>query len=116
MLSESVASIFTPYLTLNLSGFDNLKLVVAVLTAQGEECHALEAEITVDGKPQSAYLVRWHKHFIYCGRTNSYGNALDEVADLESITPESIEVLQVPVLSMQQLEFMCMENAHFDHC
>lgn len=116
MLSESVASIFTPYLTLNLSAFDNLKLVVAVLTDKGEECHALEAEVLFDGKQQSAYLVRWKKHFIYCGRTNSYGNQIDEVVDLEAITAESIQVLQPPVLSMQQVEFMCMENAHFDHC
>ncbi|ABZ75407.1 conserved hypothetical protein [Shewanella halifaxensis HAW-EB4] len=116
MLSESVASIFTPYLTLNLSAFDNLKLVVAVLTDRGEECHALETELTVDGKQQTAYLVRWNHHFIYCGRTNSYANQIDEVADLEAITAESIQVLQPPVLSMRQLEFMCMENAHFDHC
>ncbi|ABV86107.1 hypothetical protein [Shewanella pealeana] len=116
MLSQSVAALFAPYLTLNLSGFDNLKLVVAVLTEQGKECHALEAEITFEGKLQRAYLVRWNKHFIYCGRTNSYGNPLDEVADLESINPETIKVLQPPVLSMQQLEFMCMDNAHFDHC
>ncbi|MCL1092362.1 hypothetical protein [Shewanella kaireitica] len=115
MLSESVASIFSPYLQLNLSAFDNLKLVVAVLTDKAEECHALEAEMTVEGKAQTAYLVRWHKHFIYCGRTNSYGNKIDEVADLDAINPESIEVLQPPVLSMQQVEFMCMENAHFDH-
>lgn len=116
MLSDSVASIFTPYLTLNLPAFDNLRLVVAVLSNRGEECHALEAEVNFDDKQQRAYLVRWKKHFIYCGRTNSYGNTIDEVADLESITPDSIEVLQVPVISMQQLEFMCMENAHFDHC
>ncbi|MGS0680222.1 hypothetical protein ACVBIL_03565 [Shewanella sp. 125m-7] len=116
MLSESVAAIFSPYLTLNLSGFDNLKLVVAVLTAQGEECHGLQAEVTFEDKPQTAYLVRWHTHFIFCGRTNSYGNVIDEVASLEDINPESIQVLQPPVLSMQQLEFMCMENAHFDHC
>ncbi len=116
MLSESVASIFTPYQQLNLSAFDNLKLVVAVLTAQDEECHALEAQVTVEAKPETAYLVRWHKHFIYCGRTNSYGNKIDEVADLAVINPESIVVLQPPVLSMQQVEFMCMENAHFDHC
>ncbi|WP_299801695.1 hypothetical protein [uncultured Shewanella sp.] len=116
MLSESVASIFAPYLSLNLSAFDNLKLVVAVLSEKAEECHALEAEICIDNQLQIAYLVRWKKHFIYCGRTNSYGNAIDEVADLESINPESIRVLQIPVLSMQQLEFMCMENAHFDHC
>ncbi|QQX81079.1 hypothetical protein JK628_04185 [Shewanella sp. KX20019] len=116
MLSESVATIFSPYLSLNLSGFDNLKLVVAVLTEKGEECHALIADIMVDEKQESSYLVRWHKHFIYCGRTNSYGNKIDEVGDLGTINPESIEVLQPPVLSMQQVEFMCMENAHFDHC
>ncbi|WP_028765772.1 MULTISPECIES: hypothetical protein [Shewanella] len=116
MLSPSVAAIFKPYLSLNLSGFDNLKLVIAVLTAQGQECHALEAQLTFEGKSQTAYLVRWHKHFIYCGRTNSYGNSLDEVASLDDINPESIKVLQPPILSMQQLEFMCMENAHFDHC
>ena len=116
MLSESVTAIFAPYLTLNLSGFDNLKLVVAVLTEAGEECHGLETELIFDNKLQTAYLVRWKKHFIYCGRTNSYGNSIDEVADLSRINPESIKVLQPPVLSMQQISFMCMENAHFDHC
>ncbi|MFT5790501.1 MAG: hypothetical protein ACI8SJ_002630 [Shewanella sp.] len=116
MLSESVATIFSPYLQLNLSAFDNLKLVVAVLTEKGEECHALEAELAVEGKQESSYLVRWKKHFIYCGRSNSYGNKIDEVADLGVIDAESIVVLQPPVLSMQQVSFMCMENSHFDHC
>ena len=100
MLSPSVAAIFKPYLSLNLSGFDNLKLVIAVLTAQELECHALEAQLTFEGKSQTAYLVRWHKHFIYCGRTNSYGNTLDEVASLDDINSESIKVLQPPILSM----------------
>ncbi|MCL1059947.1 hypothetical protein L2729_18420 [Shewanella gelidimarina] len=116
MLSEPVVSFFAPYQQLNLPAYDNLKLVVAVLTEKGEECHALEAVLTVDGKQESSYLVRWKKHFIYCGRTNSYANKIDEVADLTVIDAESIVVLQPAVLSMQQVSFMCMENSHFDHC
>ncbi|PKG76192.1 hypothetical protein CXF83_05385 [Shewanella sp. Choline-02u-19] len=116
MLSEPVASFFAPYQQLNLPAYDNLKLVVAVLTEKDEECHALEAELMVDGKQENSYLVRWKKHFIYCGRTNSYANKIDEVADLAVIDAESIVVLQPAVLSMQQVSFMCMENSHFDHC
>ncbi|WOT05716.1 hypothetical protein [Shewanella youngdeokensis] len=116
MLSENVASIFAPYSKLNLAAFDNLKLVVAVLTDKGEECHALTAEMSIEGKLENAYLVRWGKHFIYCGRNNSYGNPIDEVNDFGCIHPETIAVLQPPILSMQQVSFMCMENSHFDHC
>ena len=116
MLTESVTAILGPYLTLNLSGYDNLKLVIAVLTESGEECHGFESELTQDGKLQTAYVVRWKKHFIYCGRTNSYGNRIDEVAGLDTINSESIKVMQPPILSMQQISFMCMENSHFDHC
>ncbi len=116
MLSKSLASTFAPYLGLNLPAFDNLKLVVAVLTAKGEECHGLEAELCFDNEQQNAYLVRWKKHFIYCGRTNSYASSIDEVLHLDDINPMSIKVLQPPVLSMQQISFMCMENPHFDHC
>ncbi|MDB2386420.1 hypothetical protein N9W21_03660 [Shewanella sp.] len=116
MLSRAVAQIFSPYQSLNLSAFDNLKLVVAVLSNNAQECHALSADVSIGGKLTSAYLVRWGKHFIYCGRCNAYSSKIDEVTHLETIDPESITVLQPPVLSMQQVSFMCMENAHFDHC
>jgi hypothetical protein len=35
---------------------------------------------------------------------------------VERINKASICVKVVPVMTMQQVSFMCVETAHFDHC
>lgn len=102
--------LFKPYLTLKLSAFDNMKLVVAVLedASQSYQCFRLNR----DG--QQHYVVQWQQLFIECGLENDYAaslSLLEQDVELASLTP-----LTVPVMALQQVSYMCMEYAHFDHC
>ncbi|MCJ8303039.1 hypothetical protein [Shewanella sp.] len=89
------------------------------------------------------YCVKWQNIWIICGLTNDYSASIqllthdDKVLhikqsdtsddknehaigkgtlDIMHIETSSLRQVNVPVLSLQQVEFMCMEYAHFDHC
>lgn len=89
------------------------------------------------------YCVKWQNIWINCGLTNDYSASIqwlthdDKVLhikqsdtsddknehaigkgtlDIMHIETSSLRQVNVPVLSLQQVEFMCMEYAHFDHC
>ncbi|NKF51353.1 hypothetical protein G3R49_12375 [Shewanella sp. WXL01] len=122
--------LFAPYLDLTLSAFDNAKLVASVLTEAGETFQVMEAELVMGSVASSAnnttigdeseteskryYLVRWQQTHIVCGLINAYQASLRLIADDEVV--QASQLIEVPILNMQQLQFMCMESAHFDHC
>ncbi|PHQ73591.1 MAG: hypothetical protein COB74_07940 [Shewanella sp.] len=76
------------------------------------------------------YCVKWQNIWINCGLTNDYSASIQWLThddknehaigkgtlDIMHIETSSLRQVNVPVLSLQQVEFMCMEYAHFDHC
>ncbi|EKT4488927.1 MULTISPECIES: hypothetical protein [Shewanella] len=92
-----------------LSAWDNVRYLVSVLTLQGEQAKAFEAQI--DGKPH--YLLQALGVCFDCGRSNSYQVQIRLLTDTE-FTP--MKVLDITPLSAEQLSYLCMETAHFDHC
>lgn len=107
---QDFSELFKAYLGLQLSAFDNLKLVTAVLTEheQSHQCYRGER----DGAPW--YFVQWQEQVIECGKTNDYAAS---IALVNKATPFTLsEEIDVPVMSLQQVGYMCMEYAHFDHC
>ncbi|EDQ00954.1 hypothetical protein [Shewanella benthica] len=89
------------------------------------------------------YCVQWQNIWINCGLINDYSASIqllthdDKVLhikqsdtsddknehaigkgtlDIMHIETSSLRQVNVPLLSLQQVEFMCMEYAHFDHC
>ncbi|MCL1114845.1 MULTISPECIES: hypothetical protein [Shewanella] len=111
--------LFGPYLSLRLSAFDNMKLVVAVLFDAGESYQCVEAKmqsLACHDEMTTGYFVCWDHVWLFCGLTHSYSASISLLTDIERIEKASIKSISVPVMSMQQVEFMCVESAHFDHC
>jgi hypothetical protein len=118
-MSTDFETLFSPYLGLRLSAFDNMKLIAAVLADATESYECVEADLQdEDNSPlqQSGYFVRWQQAWLFCGVTNDYHAAITLFTPVERINMASISVKVVPVMTMQQVSFMCIESAHFDHC
>jgi hypothetical protein len=118
-MSTDFETLFSPYLGLRLSAFDNMKLIAAVLADATESYECVEADLqNEDNSPllQSGYFVCWQQVWLFCGVTNDYHAAITLFTPVERINIASISVKVVPVMTMQQVSFMCIESAHFDHC
>ncbi|GGP97454.1 hypothetical protein [Shewanella ulleungensis] len=112
-------ALFDPYLALKLSAFDNMKLVVAVLSEINDPYQCVEAKMkisSVNASMGSGYFVRWHDAWLFCGLTNSYSASIVLFTEIELIDMASLTGINIPVMTMQQVGFMCVESAHFDHC
>ncbi|MGX9460003.1 hypothetical protein ACWXWU_02010 [Shewanella sp. A14] len=118
-MSTNFEALFSPYLDLRLSAFDNMKLVVAVLADAAQLYECVEVDLQNPDNPQlqqTGYFVRWQDMWLFCGVTNNYHAAITLFTDIERINLASICVKEVPVMTMQQVSFMCIESSHFDHC
>ncbi|MEM5504073.1 hypothetical protein WNY81_04390 [Shewanella frigidimarina] len=118
-MSTNFDTLFSPYLGLRLSAFDNMKLIAAVLADATELYECVEADVQNPDNPQlqqSGYFVRWQDMWLFCGVTNNYQAGITLFTDVERINLASISVKVVPVMTMQQVSFMCIESSHFDHC
>lgn len=94
-------------------------------------------------KSEQFYCVKWQNLWVNCGLTHDYSASIVLLAhdgkvqqikapslsddsheaaigkgslDIIDIETSSLRELNVAVLSLQQVEFMCLEYAHFDHC
>lgn len=56
--------------------------------------------------------------WIDCGKINQYevGLSLIDSNDMQGSNIQVVNTITVPIMTMQQVGFMCVENAHFDHC
>ena len=117
-MSDQFETLFEPYLGLRLSAFDNAKLVVSVLPAHGQQFQAAEIILLTGDEARSVkhYGVKWLDYWIDCGKLNQYQVGLSLVDECNKKSLEMINEINVPVMSMQQVGFMCIESAHFDHC
>ncbi|MCT8985464.1 hypothetical protein [Shewanella phaeophyticola] len=120
-MTTNFEALFSPYLALRLAAFDNMKLIAAVLTEAGERYQCIEANLLASAANEQVnrgYFVQWADRWLYCGLCNSYADpiVLMTKIELEQIDVASVTLVTVPVMSMQQVGFMCIESAHFDHC
>ncbi|MDF0533182.1 hypothetical protein KDN34_03450 [Shewanella yunxiaonensis] len=106
------ASLLSLSKTLRLSSFDMARWLVSLLALQQQKYRVIEAGI--QGKEGRRFLVQALDSIFDCGRTNNYHSQLALVAD-EALVKDA-EAVSVTPLPPQQLAFMCMESAHFDHC
>ncbi|MCW3173196.1 hypothetical protein [Shewanella subflava] len=117
-MSGQFETLFKPYFELRLSAFDNAKLVVSVLAANAQPFLAAEIILQTDDATTSIkhYGVKWLDYWIDCGQLNQYQVGLRLVDDTDKPSLDMIDEIKVPVMTMQQVGFMCIESAHFDHC
>ena len=119
LMTTRFNTLFEPYLALTLSAFDNMKLVVAVLSEINEPYQCVEAKMSISPVNTvigAGYFVCWHDAWIFCGLTNSYCASIVLFTEIERIDMTSLTDIDIPVMTMQQVGFMCVESAHFDHC
>ena len=101
-----------PFTSVQLSAFDNLKLLTALATQAEQKCECVE--LKRDGR--AFYAVHWQDCWLDCGYSNDYAvKVVPMYAPNEQMLAE-VRKVEVPVLNTQQLSFMCMEYSHFDHC
>lgn len=104
-----------------LSAADNVKLLASVIQPQYGESFGFKAlYLPKNDQAQEIYGFCW-KHeaqslWIHCGAVNSYSSHfelmnLNQAADLQQI-----EVIEIPLLPIEQLHLLFMQYAHFDHC
>ncbi|MCL1141265.1 hypothetical protein [Shewanella gaetbuli] len=118
-MSTNFESLFSPYFSLQMGSFDNLKLVVALLTLKQQNFDTYE--LTLPNQKQPFYAVKWLSYWINCGQVNQYNVSLQlfdgsVVNDQVAFATANATLISVPIMNMQQVEFMCLEHAHFDHC
>lgn len=94
---------------LQLSAWDNVRYLVSVLALQGEPTQVYE--VTLEGKLH--YLVNGLGVNFDCGRCNSYQTPI-ALLTVTDINPN--RTLDIAPLSAEQINYLCMETAHFDHC
>lgn len=105
------------YEKLSLSAFDNMKLIRALLSEQGESCECFELPRTKEGcETCNGYFVHWQNNWFDCGWTNDYSASIELVTEPSSQAIQLAREVAVPILTLQQVSFMCMEYSHFDHC
>jgi len=118
-MSTDFETFFSAYRDLRLSAFDNMKLIAAVLADAAEPYECVEADLHDEDNPQlqqAGYFVRWQEMWLFCGVSNDYHAQITLFTQIERINRASIKVKVVPIMTMQQISFMCVESAHFDHC
>ncbi|WP_153916276.1 hypothetical protein [Shewanella sp. TC10] len=104
---------FQPYLHLRLGAFENMKIVAGVLSSMDKTYSTFEIELANE-KP--IYVVDTEFGVVSCGRTNGYEEAIRLLEGEKKIDLSQARAVNVPVLSLQQISFMCVETSHFDHC
>ncbi len=111
-----ISQLLAPYRNINLSAFDNLKLLQALLAAQTESCECYELAKQDEGKTRTFYSVKWQQTWLDCGWSNDYCATISvmESPNIEQLN--QARIVDVPLLTTQQISFMCMQYSHFDHC
>lgn len=122
--------LLTYYQQFNLAAWDLMRIVKSECVHQHlpAQCYEVRYHDTT-GHPVSHYWIQCalvdveesistQEQCIWfdCGRINAYEASLCLVNDTELIQKVVKERLEFAILSTAQIDLLCMQNAHFDHC
>ncbi|MCU7964389.1 hypothetical protein L5M18_09450 [Shewanella sp. SM20] len=113
---QFVESLLTVYAEVNLSAWDNLRLVLSECTHHECEARGFEVEFLSDLGALQHYWVQVGNIWLDCGRTNAYSATLTQLTDEQVSRANTKKALECAILSQEQIGLLCMQNAHFDHC
>lgn len=113
---QFVESLLTAYAEVNLSAWDNLRLVLSECVHHKCEARGFEVELLSDSGLLSYYWVQVGNVWLDCGRTNAYATAITQLNNEQAGSVSTKKVLECAILSQEQIGLLCMQNAHFDHC
>ena len=113
---QFIESLLTAYAEVNLSAWDNLRLVLSECAHHECEARGFEVEFISDSGQVQHYWVQVGNIWLDCGRTNAYSATITQLSDKELSRVNSKSSLEYAILSQEQIGLLCMQNAHFDHC
>ena len=113
---QFVESLLTAYAEVNLSAWDNLRLVLSECSHHEYEARGFEVEFVSDSGQAQHYWVQVGNIWLDCGRINAYSTVITRLTDKELSRVNSKNALECAILSQEQIGLLCMQNAHFDHC
>ncbi|MCE9677743.1 hypothetical protein LZP69_00875 [Shewanella sp. AS1] len=125
-MPPSIEQLLRPYAEIKLSAFDNMKLLVALfhaeqlhddqLNAEQQGCECLKLSGIYQQEARDRYCVNWQGVWLDCGWCNDYSAAITAMETPDESQLANSESVTVPLLTLEQVGFMCMQYAHFDHC
>lgn len=113
---QFVESLLTAYAEVNLSAWDNLRLVLSECSHHECEARGFEVEFVFDLGQAQHYWVQVGNIWLDCGRTNAYSATITQLSDAQVSRTNTKKALECAILSQEQIGLLCMQNAHFDHC
>jgi len=113
---QFVESLLTAYAEVNLSAWDNLRLVLSECAHHECEARGFEVEFVSDSGQAQHYWVQVGNIWLDCGRTNAYSATITQLIDAQVSRVNTKKALECAILSQEQIGLLCMQNAHFDHC
>ncbi|MGI2215967.1 hypothetical protein ACRN94_03020 [Shewanella baltica] len=116
MKVQFVESLLTAYAEVNLSAWDNLRLVLSECAHHECEARGFEVEFLSDSEQAQHYWVQVGNIWLDCGRTNAYSATITQLSDAQVSRTNTKKALECAILSQEQIGLLCMQNAHFDHC
>ncbi|MCU8004932.1 hypothetical protein [Shewanella sp. SM96] len=113
---QFVESLLTAYAEVNLSAWDNLRLVLSECAHHEYEARGFEVEFLSDLGALQHYWVQVGDIWLDCGRINAYSATITQLSDAQVSRTNTKKALECAILSQEQIGLLCMQNAHFDHC
>lgn len=113
MTNTLVSTLLTTYANANLSAWDHLRVLLSECALQQCEARGFEVDCD-DSRPH--YWLQIEDCWLDCGRTNAY------CAAIVPLTPNAVQgsriigIQECAPLSAAQINLLCIQNAHFDHC
>ncbi|MGL5467488.1 MAG: hypothetical protein ACRDCT_04760 [Shewanella sp.] len=105
--------LLTNYAQTNLSAWDTLRVLLSECALQQFQAKGFEVDC---GDIRSHYWVQLDDCWLDCGRTNAYNADIIRVTDDDVRRAKIIGLQECALLSSAQINLLCMQNAHFDHC
>ncbi len=98
----------------NLSAWDILRILLSECAFS--ECEAKGFEVHFSANSPAHYWIKCGDVWLDCGRINDYSAKIQLLTQIEVSQSINMEPLECALLSPEQINLICMQNSHFDHC
>ncbi|MFV0596127.1 hypothetical protein [Shewanella sp.] len=113
MSDTLVSTLLTTYAHANLSAWDNLRVLLSECVLQ--QCEARGFEVDCNDS-RTHYWLQVGDCWLDCGKTNAYSTVIVKLTDEAVSNAKKLNQQECALLSAAQINLLCMQNAHFDHC
>ncbi|MCH1929666.1 hypothetical protein L9G16_05680 [Shewanella sp. A25] len=112
-MTETVLLLLAKYHQVSLSAWDHLRVLLSELALNGYQAEGFEVSF---GEEKPHYWVKCAEVWLDCGRTNAYSTQIVQLTDSQMSLALEMKPQECALLSPEQINLLCMQNSHFDHC